>query len=208
MSKRSFLIGYKLIFSLLAFSAIITEIATIAERGRFVPINFFGYFTVESNLFAAAVLLLSALAVAQNSSATHRRLSLLRGAATVYMATTGIVFALLLSGLNVELTAVPWDNIVLHYLMPLALVADWLIQRPAFEIQLRQAVPWLIFPVVYVVYSLIRGWFAGWYPYPFLDPATNGYAGVAVTSLGIALLEVALIWLAIQFGPAKTRTRR
>jgi hypothetical protein len=38
---------------------------------------------------------------------------------------------------------------------------------------------WLIFPIVWVVLTLVRGAVDGWYPYPFLDPGNGGYRTVA-----------------------------
>jgi hypothetical protein len=50
---------------------------------------------------------------------------------------------------------------------------------------------------VWIVYTMIRGPIAGWYPYPFLDPANGGYGSVAVTTLvilaGGAVLSVILV---------------
>src|SRR5688572_23655520 len=113
--KRPLLISYKIFFGLLGLSAIVTEIAVLVERGRFIPSNFFSFFTIESNLFAVLILLLSALALSRDSKS--KREDIVRGANTLNMVVVGIVFPLLLSGLkNVEFTAVPWDNIVLHYI--------------------------------------------------------------------------------------------
>jgi len=42
----------------------VTELATLAERGKLVPVNFFSFFTIESNIFAAFVLILSSIALA------------------------------------------------------------------------------------------------------------------------------------------------
>lgn len=48
-------------------------------------------------------------------------LDILRSVTAVYILVVGIGFAILLSGLEgVLLTAVPWDNTVLHYITPLA----------------------------------------------------------------------------------------
>jgi hypothetical protein len=113
MRKGYLLTGYRLDFGLLGFSALVTEAATLQERGKFAPVNFFSYFTVESNLFAAAVLLLGASAFAPGLRGYPW--AMLRGAGTLYMVTTGIIFAVLLAGIEgAEFTAVPWDNIVLH----------------------------------------------------------------------------------------------
>jgi hypothetical protein len=57
--------------------------------------DYFSYFTVLSNLFAATMLLHGALRPAHTGS---RTVELLRGAAVVYILTTGIVYLLLLSG--------------------------------------------------------------------------------------------------------------
>jgi hypothetical protein len=43
-----------------------------------------------------------------------------------------------------------------------------------------------MFPALYLVYALVRGPIAGWYPYPFLDPTmVGGYGGVALYCVGI-----------------------
>jgi hypothetical protein len=198
MSRKTKLIFFKMIFALLGFSAIVTEIATIVERGRFVPINFLSFFTIESNMFALVILIVSAFAVSQAKQS--KRLAMVRTAAMLYMLITGIVFALLLSGLeNVALTAVPWDNSVLHYIMPVVILVDWLIDKPKYVIRFKQALIWLVYPIVYVVYSLVRGPLVGWYPYPFLNPATSGYIGILFTSIGILGLTLVLIWAITRF---------
>ena len=197
IKNKKFLLAYKLIFGLLGLSALATEIVVLVNRGSFVAANFFSFFTVESNLFAAVLLFLSAVAVATKRHIPH--LGVLRGAATLYMVTTGIVFSVLLSGLDSDvLTAVPWDNTVLHYIMPIALLVDWLIDPPTARIAFKTALLWLAYPLCYVVYCLVRGSAVGWYPYPFLSPAHHGYMGVAITSVGIAAVVVILSWLLVR----------
>lgn len=191
------LISYKMMFALLGFSAVVTEVATLIERDLFNSFNFLSYFTIQSNIFAFTILILSAMATA--SSRISSKLNLLRGAVTLYMVITGIVFAVLLAGVEgAVLTAVPWDNIVLHYIMPVALLVDWLVDKPNKSIAFKKALVWLIYPVVYVIYSLTRGYFVDWYPYPFLDPNNNGYAGVLLMGLGIAGLTVVLMYILIK----------
>ncbi len=197
MNKKQMLIGYRLFFALLGLSAIVTEIAVIVERGRFVPANFFSFFTIESNMLAVVIFILSALALARGKQSGL--IAMLRGASTLYMIVVGVVFSLLLAGLDVELTAVPWDNIVLHYIMPVAVALDWLLDIPKVHIAFRQALIWVVFPIAYVIYSLIRGYFVGWYPYPFLNASELGYTSVMITSvilmLGAVGLGLVLAWL-------------
>lgn len=193
MKSAKLLIAYKLFFGLLGFSAIVTEIATLSERGRFTPVNFFSYFTIQNNLLAIVTFLLSVLYTAADKS--PRWLDTLRGATAVYILVVGIAFSVLLAGLeNAVLTAVPWDNTVLHYLIPLAALIDLLLNRPRNMQRFSQSLLWLLYPSTYLAYSLIRGSITGWYPYPFLNPHPNGYGPIALTAVGLLILTVLLTW--------------
>jgi hypothetical protein len=175
----------------LGFSALVTEVATLAAQDRFVAGNFFSYFTVESNALAEVSLVLSAFAYA--TGRTSRALDVFRGAVTLFMTTTILIFIVLLSGYDsADLTAVPWDNTVLHYLLPIAVVLDWLVDPPRSRTGARWALAWLAGPLAYLVYSLVRGHVVGWYPYPFMDPSTHGYLGLVLTSVVIAVVLAAL----------------
>ena len=207
MTRTQGLIAYRMLIGLLGFGAVITEIATLVERGRFTPGNFFSFFTIESNCLSAAILIVSALALAAGTQ--DRSIAMLRGANTLNMIVVGVAFSLLLAGLeNTEFTAVGWDNTVLHYIAPVAVAVDWLLDIPRVNIALAQAMVWLAFPVVYLAYSLIRGPIVDWYPYPFLDPDHHGYPGIAVTILMLlvmsAALACALAWMTQR---ATTRAR-
>jgi hypothetical protein len=190
---------YKVFFGLLGFSAVVTELAILGTHGKLIPANFFSYFTIESNILAFVVFLFSAFYVFAGKKS--RKLDFLRGAATLFMIVTGIVFAVLLAGIEgAALTALPWDNVVLHYIIPIAVAIDWLIDPPQRRISFRRGLLWLLYPVIYVAYSLIRGPIVGWYPYPFLDPAYGGYGKVIVTSILIFVFGIALVWLVTRIG--------
>lgn len=191
MTRSRSLIAFRMVVGLLGFSAVVTEIATLIERGRFNPGNFFSFFTVESNTLSVAVLFMSALALAAGRS--DRTIAMLRGANTLNMIVVGVTFSLLLAGLkNTEFTAVPWDNIVLHYIAPVAVAIDWVLDIPRRAIPFKEAMIWLAFPVAYLVYSLIRGPVVDWYPYPFLDPGHHGYPGIAAISAMLLVMSTAL----------------
>lgn len=160
-------------------------------------LNFFSYFTNLSNLFAVVVLLLGAF---RRPSQHSDRQDVARYVSAVNMAVVGIVFVALLR--NVDLGALlPWVNVVLHYVMPVAIVVDWVwLQAPASPPKAWHLALALVFPAVYLVYVLLRGAAIGWYPYPFLDPANvDGYGEVALYAAGIfgAFLVVGWALLAI-----------
>jgi hypothetical protein len=195
MKNRSvFLTAYRLIFGLLGFSALVTEIAVLVQRGTFDVTNFLSYFTVENNILVILALLLGAVGL---------RLDRFRSATTIYILIVGLGFSIFLSGLDgVEFTAIPWDNAVLHYIMPIVMTLDLLLDRPRRKTTFKQALAWLLFPIVYVVYSLVRGNLTGWYPYPFLNPA-NGMTALLLTVGGIVVLAVVLTWIVSRLSGAK-----
>jgi hypothetical protein len=179
--------GFRLILAVAVLTAVFYQVADGLWRGLSVT-DYFSYFTELSNLFAAAVFLHGAAVPAERRSHT---VEMVRGAAVVYMLTTGIVFAVLLSG---HKPTVPWANAILHQAMPLAVAIDWLLLPPRVHLEPRRALLWMSFPIAYVVYTLARGAIVGWYPYYFLDPTRHGgYVAVAIASVAIALGIVALI---------------
>lgn len=187
--------GYRVFFALLALLAVVVQCRQSIESG-FPPSNFLSFFTIQSNLFAIAVLLWAALWTPSESW------DLIRGAAVLYLSITGVVYGVLLAGYQEELqTTIPWVDTVLHKVMPLVMVADWIIDPPAAPLTFRRAIVWLLYPLAYVAYSLLRGPLVKWYPYPFLDPAQpGGYATVAVYGVGIFLAAMLFTWLVVIIG--------
>lgn len=128
-----------------------------------------------------------------------------RSAVVLYIGITGLVFALLLSGLQESLdTHIPWVNFVVHKLIPIVLVVDWIIDPPRHRVRVRVAAAWLAYPVAYFVYTLVRGAYVDWYPYPFLDADRLGYGGVILRSVflaaGMAFAAVAVVVIGNRFG--------
>ena len=166
--------------------------------------NFFSFFTIQSNLLAVATLVASAVVRGRMRT---RLFDAIRGAVTLYIAITGVVFALLLAGRQEDLdTHIPWVDFVVHDLIPVVLVADWLIDPPRHRIPLRVALSWLAYPLAWFGYTLVRGASTGWYPYPFVDVDRIGYGGVLWRS---AVMLVAFAAAAVVIaGVGNARRRR
>ena len=172
-------------------AAIVTQLANTISIGNSV-VNFFSFFTIQSNIIGAVAVTIAAVAGPAIRSTVW--LSQLRGAATLYMGITGMIFSLLLSGADVQ-TPIPWVNSVLHYLFPLFIVIDWLVDRSVRPLSFRQGLIFLAYPVAYGAFCLIRGPIVDWYPYPFLDPRVHGYLFVTVMMIFVAIVGLALAWL-------------
>jgi hypothetical protein len=90
---------------------------------------------------------------------------------------------------------------VLHKIIPLVMVFDWLVDPPRRPIAWRSALLWLAYPVLYLAYSLVRGPFVDWYPYPFLNPAQpGGYGAVGLYAVAIALGALLFVGLVVNVG--------
>ncbi|WP_280299981.1 Pr6Pr family membrane protein [Nocardia neocaledoniensis] len=162
------------------------------DSATFSLTNFLSYFTIESNILAVIVLAVGGVLAPQSE-----RWQIVRGAVTLYMLITMVVYAVLLANIDVMLTD-KWINDIMHRYLPLVLVLDWLLVAMPRRLRVSPALigQWLIFPLVYGIYTLIRGPIADWYPYPFIDPRGQGYLsmalGLVVLTLVFAVLAVAM----------------
>ena len=141
-------------------------VAITATTGSLV--NFFSFFTIESNLLAIVVLLVGGVLDPQSE-----RWAYVRGAATLYMVITGIVYAALLANEEVGLTAA-WVDSAMHQVTPAVLLVTGSASRRGGA-QLSGGPRVARVPLVYLAYSLAGG-AVDWYV-SFLDTpaATAGW---------------------------------
>ena len=174
--------------------AIVATLLDTATRATINPFNFFGYFTMQSNIITAVVRFIAALATFRGQAQTPL-LVLARGCATTYIVIVGIVYNTLLVGLEGGVS-LEWANWVLHVLFPIYAALDWLLFGDHTTLSWKRLPVVLVYPLVWIVVVLIRGATDGWVPYPFLDPET-GYGSVALYSfviLVVAIVVAALVW--------------
>ncbi|WP_375386511.1 Pr6Pr family membrane protein [uncultured Microbacterium sp.] len=189
---------------------LIASVTRSAENGQniaTVVANFFSFFTILSNAITVVVLLLLVgwhLTAGRREAVEPRGLAVALASVSTYMIITGIVYNLLLRGVQLYpgTEPIPWSNEVLHLVGPLFLLLD------VFLAPRRRALAWntvwiiAAFPIVWVIYTIIRGplvtnpatgeqW---WYPYPFLNPHNfdNGFGGVAIYIVVIAVAIIAV----------------
>jgi hypothetical protein len=159
------------------------------DQGHFTSVgsrvaNLLFFFTIESNLIVGVTCLLLALRPDRSSLAFW----VLRLTGVVAITIVGVVYHALLAGLY-ELTL--WGtvaDVLLHTVVPVLAVVGWLVFGPRGRTSARVAALALIFPVGWLVMTLIRGPIVDWYPYPFIDVTAHGYPRVLLNALGIAAL--------------------
>ncbi|MBY6002996.1 Pr6Pr family membrane protein [Salipiger bermudensis] len=131
--------------------------------------NLARYFTILTNALVA---------VSFTWMALRRRMAgaLWLGGLTLWIAIVGVVYYALLANQLSGLDALA-DRLV-HLVAPVLTVLFWLTCAPKHGLTLTSAASWLLWPLVYVVYALLRGQVDGAYPYFFVDPTRIGWDGV------------------------------
>jgi hypothetical protein len=150
--------------------------------------NFFSFFTIDSNVGTIVVLLIGAGFAFARKVDPHWY-TVFRVIVVTYMAVTGVVYNLLLRGVELpQGTTVEWSNEVLHVVACAYIVLDWFIAPGRTPLQWKTLRAIAIFPLVWVIYTMIRAPFTvndnkgkAFYPYPFLNPslAHEGWFSVA-----------------------------
>lgn len=181
---------YRLVTSLVVWFALILQFYLIT-RGRTggdlvqVAVNFFSFFTILSNLLCALALASVVLAPRSAVGAFFAR-SAVRGGITLYIGVTGAIYVTILQGLW-NPTGLQWvADILLHYATPIIFIVDWLLFTPRARLAWRTPLTWMVFPLAYCAWTLVRGPLADWYPYPFMDVSQLGMPRVLLNSLGVA----------------------
>jgi hypothetical protein len=90
---------------------------------------------------------------------------------------------------------------LLHIVVPLLVLIGWLAFGPQNQIDRTDLLGFLIVPVVWLIYTLVRGAIVDWYPYPFIDVTAHGYPYVAGACIGVAVLLLVVAALARYLDP-------
>lgn len=80
-----------------------------------------------------------------------------------------------------------WSDMAVHTFVPIAVLLWWLGLAPKDGLVPRHALWWLLWPLAYVGYALIRGEIDGRHPYFFIDPHEVGWSGVGLWCLALGV---------------------
>ena len=155
------------------------------------------FFTVLTNLLVA---------ITMTALASGRRISpsLLAGV-TLSIVLVALVYLALLRH---ELSGAAYlANLLLHYIVPAAMAIYWLVFGPKIGLGWRAPLGWMLYPLTYFAYVLVRGSVDGLYPYPFLDMGKLGLARVVLNAIGIAIAFLLAGVILVALGRAMARRR-
>ena len=187
---------FKLSLFLAAVLGILIQIGAFSGELHLSDLN---YYTLMTNVLCA-VYFFAAMIYESNKGSTL--LPTLKGAVVLGITITGLVYHFMLSGSFQMQGTISLSNLLLHYIVPLMSVLDWLLFSDKGHYSWKSPFVWLLLPDGYFVYAFIRvtlganlGYDGNRYPYPFLNVDALGWGKVLVTGLVLNLLFIFLGFL-------------
>ena len=186
------------VLALAGWTALVLQLVLLlsgaARDGRSLSgilIQYFSFFTILTNLLVAFSLTVSTARPASRTGKFFLRPGVM-AALTLYILMVGIIYNLILKSLwnpqGLQLVA----DILLHQAVPAGYGAYWLFFCRKGTLDWKQPLRWLVYPLSYLVYVLIRGHLGGEYPYPFLDIGLIGYEQALKNILAVTVSFVFL----------------
>ena len=202
MSGRKLLL---FIIAITAWTSIIAQLVLSFEYSTTCAtetiVRFFSYFTILTNTlvaFFASVQLFSKPATPGFFGNANTQTAI-----TMYITIVGVVFNLVLRSLWKEGGMQAVLNDLLHSVIPLLMIAYWWRYVDGQKTSYKSIPVWLIYPALYAIYTLLRGPFATWYPYPFMNVAALGYPTVLRNSGFLVLAFLFFSFLFVFLGKKK-----
>ena len=183
------------------FSVLLQFYLIIINREASVPetiIRYFSFFTILTNLLITVcftILLCNPLSSWDRFFSSPSTLT----AFAVYIAIVGLVYNGILRFLWSPQGVQQFVDELLHLVNPLWFLLFWIFFVPKSRLKWKNVFFWLLYPLFYLIFILIRGSVSGFYPYPFINVNNLGYPGVLVNCLvlflGFLLISLLFVWI-------------
>jgi hypothetical protein len=170
------------------FSLLLSMVWQVTDRlahGVFRPGEYFAYFTIHTSMIAAVVLTVTAIRTLQAKPDT-KTLTLARLSVSTYAIVVSVVYNALLRG-TPPATAdmgysypVPPDEI-LHVWGPIFIVLDFALTSTSTKLKFKQIFWVLLFPLAWLIFTILRGLATNWWAYWFLNPNLDAGVGGVIT---------------------------
>jgi hypothetical protein len=170
------------LFRILIGSALIGSVAwQVTDRlanNIFRPEEYFAYFSIVTAIVAGLFLITAGFGLVLNQE-DIKWIEIARLSLTVAMIVVGVVYHALLADAagDVRDGDYVWPvlpNEIIHTYAPILIVIDYLLSHRAFRVKLRSALWVAVFPLTWLVFSVIRGLVTNWWPYWFINPNEEG----------------------------------
>ena len=202
--------GIRALVALALVSSIVWQVTDRLAHDLFRPAEYFAYFSIQGTMICAVVLAVTGVRALQGLPET-KLLHLVRLSTTVYVVVISVVYNALLRGGagDIRDAGYHWPvvpNEIIHVWGPIVMLLDWLLVAGFTSVRLRAAFWVVVYPVAWILFSVIRGIADGWWAYWFLDPTDEGgVTGMLEYIFGIAALMIGLGFVLSLFARALKR---
>ena len=201
---------FRVLLGLSLLGSVVWQVADRIRVDRFRPFEYFAFFSIDSSIFAGIVVLLSGIWLLQGKAEAERQ-NILRLIVTVSMIIVGVVYHALLGDTAVAPEDIGYEwpripNLVIHTWAPIAIAIDYLLSIRGAKPKLRKALWVVVYPLIWLFLSIIRGLADGWWPYWFINPGSEGgVVGMITYILLIAggFISLGFIVLGLRLGAMK-----
>jgi hypothetical protein len=169
--------------------------------------RFFSYYTILTNILVALCFTVLLLKPDSGLGKFFSRPSVLTAVLT-YIVFVGLAYHFLLRHIWTPEGLQAAVDDLLHSFIPLFFILYWMRFVSKAELEWKDVLPWMIYPVVYLLYILIRGAISGFYPYPFIDVNNIGYRRMIFNDGGLITAFFVLSLLFVAIGKLMSRTAR
>ena len=191
---------YRIIFLLCCEAGMILQYIDSLRRGNADTLLY--YYTVQSGILCFLYFFFLAVFSPKKEKAV------IRGAVTMCIAVTAIAYLFMPNGAKEAAAsdkAFYTGYILMHYIVPLMVILDYLLFFPKGLYKALHPLCWLILPYLYIAFTMICAKFgskifsgfgaSSRYPYPFLDTDLYGKNKVALIIVFITAAFLALGYL-------------
>ena len=166
-------------------------------------VRYFSFYTILTNILVGVMVTILYFTKSTEDRNSFFHKPGVQTAIAMHITIVGLIYNLLLRGLWTEGGLQSVINDVLHSLLPLLTIIFWWLYTDARRIKYSAIFAWLIYPLLYTLYTFIRGTFAGWYPYPFMNVTEFGYQQVFINCSFVTLAFIFFSLLFVFLGRLK-----
>lgn len=157
--------------------------------------RYFTFFTITTNFLTA--ICFTAEVVHKNKRQSFFTQPSVLAATAVYIGLVGLVYNVVLRFAWQPTGLQRVVDELLHLIIPVYFILYWLILVPKIKLQWSKLYRWLLYPAMYLIVIMIRGGFANYYPYPFVNVIALGYQKVLVNCVFVLLAFMFFTFLVI-----------
>ena len=179
--------------------SVIWQVTDRIANDNFRPFEYFAYFSIVTAIFAGLFLITTSFGLMLKIEDT-KWVEIARLSFAVALIVVAVVYQALLADVanDVRDGDYAWPvlpNEIIHTYAPILAAIEYVISVKAFRIKLRAFVWVVVFPLTWLMLSIVRGSATNWWPYWFINP--NGEAGLGGMLTYIAAISMFFLALAL-----------